>query len=307
MAKDMGASQHIGTQGWEQFLTARREMLDAFDNAKKKDKAHKVPAYRGHVAEAEFRKWLTTFLPKKYGVTSGFIVSQGLSEGVKTPHYDVIIYNQLESPVLWVEGSADSSSAGSSRAIPAEYVQAVIEVKSSYDAPNAGKALKHLFELEPLLREVDPAGERYKKYLPANFFCAVIYFEDSGQNRYKRSTQSKAVPHRPLRGFFGGMILRANDSPADEALRMYLLVSKARYRPASPERTYLAEISEAPMANHHTEANGYQIGGLLHQGEAAFSIFAFDLLALLNGTYEPGRVSSYHCISGTVGGKEGGQ
>lgn len=303
MAKRVRASQHTGTQGWEQFLTARREMLDAFDTAKRKDKTHKVPAYRGRVAEAEFRKWLTTFLPKKYGITSGYIVSQGMPEGVKTPHFDVIIYNQLESPVLWVEGSADSSGAGSSRAIPAEYVQAVIEVKSSYNATTAGEAIEHLFELESLLEEVDPVGERYKKYLPPNFFCAVVYFEDSGRHRYKRATQMRAVPRRPLRGFFGGMILRANDSSADEALRMYFLVSKTRYKPG-PERTYLSEISEAPMANHHTEANGYHIGALLHQGEAAFSIFAFDLLALLNGTYEVGRASSRHCISGVVGGEE---
>jgi hypothetical protein len=60
------------TQGWKQFLTARKEMLDAFDRAREKSSLHEVATYHGKVAEAEFRKWLGSFLPKRYGVTSGY-------------------------------------------------------------------------------------------------------------------------------------------------------------------------------------------------------------------------------------------
>lgn len=274
-------------------------MLDTFDNAKRKSKAHKVLTQHGRVAEAALRNWLSSFLPKKYGVTSGYIISQGMPEDAKTPHFDVIIYNQLESPVLWLDDNADLSSGGSSRAIPAEYVQAVIEVKSSYDASSAAKALEHLFELEPLLLDIDPVHERYKVYLPPNFFCAVVYFEDRGRSRFKQSTLPNAIPDRPLRGYFGGIILRAGDLQADESLRMIFLVSKTMYDPRAETNT-LAALTEAPMANHHTAANGYHMGAMLHRGESAFAMFAFDLLALLNGTYETGRVSSRHVISGTV-------
>jgi hypothetical protein len=201
--------------------------------------------------------------------------------------------------VLWLDDNADLSSGGISRAIPAEHVQAVIEVKSSYDATSAAKAIEHLFELEPLLQDVDPASERYKRYLPPDFFCAVVYFEDRGGRRFKESTMANAIPDRPLRGYFGGIILRADDLQSDESLRMFFLVSKKMYDPRAEKNT-LAALTEAPMANHHTIANGYNVGAMLHRGESAFAMFAFDLLALLNGTYETGRVSSRHVVSGVV-------
>jgi hypothetical protein len=61
--------------------------------------------------EALFRDWLEQFLPAKYGVTSGYIIQQ--KDAVKPRsalkgklrHYDVIIYNKLDSSVLWTEMS----------------------------------------------------------------------------------------------------------------------------------------------------------------------------------------------------------
>ena len=88
------------TQGWKQFLTSRKEMLDAHDRAREQAKAHKVETYHGNVAEAELRNWLSSFLPKRYGVTSGYIISPGLKSTQKVPHFDVVIYDQIESPVL---------------------------------------------------------------------------------------------------------------------------------------------------------------------------------------------------------------
>lgn len=279
-------------------------MLNAFDNAKEKDRAHKTPTYRGRVAEVQFRNWLSNFLPKKYGVTSGYIISQGIKEKVKIPHFDVIIYNQLESPVLWLEDNADVSSGGMSRAIPAEYVQAVIEVKSSFDGTNAEKAMRHLFELEPLLKKIDPDNARFNMHLPPAFFCAVVYFEDSRGQRSNKSAMARAFTYRPLRGFFGGIILRANDASPDESVRMLFMASKTKFNPSVGDTPL--SIIEAPMANHHTAANGYYIGGMMHQNEAAFALFAFDLVALLNGTYETGRISSWHGLNWiSVDGKEG--
>jgi hypothetical protein len=62
-----------------------------------------VQARHGNVAESEFRKWLINFLPKRYGVTFGYIISQGLPNTENMIHYDVIIYVQFESPILWVD------------------------------------------------------------------------------------------------------------------------------------------------------------------------------------------------------------
>ncbi len=79
-------------------------------------------------------------MPKRYGVTSGLVISPGLGSDVKAPHFDVIIYDQLESPVLWVTKIFDNSEQWRSRAIPVEYVRFIIEVKASFSAANVRHA-----------------------------------------------------------------------------------------------------------------------------------------------------------------------
>src|SRR4051812_19125465 len=94
-------------------------------------------------------------LPKRYGVTSGYIISQGLWGNVKAPHFDVIIYDLLNAPVLWVEDHPDTSAAGRSMAIPAEHVLGVIEVKSALAPTSMKQAVEHLRDLAPLMKGVD--------------------------------------------------------------------------------------------------------------------------------------------------------
>lgn len=126
----------VPSQGWKQILTARDDLLSAYDRARKQARAHEVETFHGRVAEAEFRRWLAGFLPKRYGVTSGYIISPGMDGNCKAPHFDVIIFDQLESPVLWIEDHSDASPQGRSRAIPVEFVQCVLEVKASFSAEN---------------------------------------------------------------------------------------------------------------------------------------------------------------------------
>lgn len=57
-------------------------MLDAFDSAREKARSHEVETFHGRVAEAKLREWLSSFLPKRYGVTSGYIVSTTFSCGL---------------------------------------------------------------------------------------------------------------------------------------------------------------------------------------------------------------------------------
>jgi hypothetical protein len=137
------------SQGWKQFLSARTEMLNAFDNARGKSAAHEVETYHGRIAEAEVRKWLSSFLPKKFGVTSGYVVSPGLKNTDKSPHFDVIVYEQLESPILWIEDSPDVSTQGRSLAIPVEFVRGVLEVKSRFSPSTVDAAIGHLGDLRP--------------------------------------------------------------------------------------------------------------------------------------------------------------
>src|SRR5438094_4563023 len=99
-------------------------MVYRFETAREQARGHIVEAWHGRVAEALFREWLTQFLPKRFGVTSGYIISQALNDTAPTPHYDVIIYDQLAAPILWVERSPDASALGRALAVPAEHVGA---------------------------------------------------------------------------------------------------------------------------------------------------------------------------------------
>lgn len=173
------------SQGWKQFLTARKEILDAFDRAREKARSHEVETYHGKVAEAEFRKWLASFLPKRFGVTSGYIISTGLKSTDKAPHFDVIIYDQLESPVLWIEDHPDVSSQGRSLAIPVEYVKCVLEVKSSFASNTVDNAIGHLKDLLPLMASIDDPTERYKLHLPQTFCCGLVFFDLKEQYKFE--------------------------------------------------------------------------------------------------------------------------
>jgi hypothetical protein len=156
-----GLKVQFPSQGWKQFLTAKKEMLDAYDKAREQARSHEVETYHGRVAEAVCRKWLSGFLPKRYGVTSGYIVSPWLSSSEKTPHFDVIIHNQLDSPILWIEDNPDNSEQGRSAAIPVEQVHAVLEIKSHLSARTVRESIAHLSELLSVMKSVDAMTERY--------------------------------------------------------------------------------------------------------------------------------------------------
>lgn len=252
-----------GTSAWEQLDGQRHDLLAPFDAAKRKGKGHIVRVHHGRVAEGVFRKWLGSFLPKRYGVTSGFIVSQGQRGDAVFPHYDVIIYDQLSAPVLWVDANPDASDAGTSRAIPAPYVRCVMEVKSSFDATNARDAMEHLKELAPYYAGIDSPAQRYRQYLPRDFSCAVVFFDATAIAQRSSAALAHLAPVDPPRGFYGGIILRGEGQPEDASghIRMF-----ARDGVAEP---------------------------LLMWMPIGFSTFAFDLVALLEGTYDPGYASSF--------------
>ena len=178
------AQEPTGTQGWRQFHSSKERMLAEYDRARSLASIREVQTFHGNVAESELRRWLEGFLPKRFGVTSGYVISQGQRDTTKAPHFDVIIYDALESPVLWIEESSDLSPAGQARGIPAEYVRSVIEVKAAFSTRTVRDALEHLSELEPLLIGVDPSEERYKRYLPPSFFASTVFFEVRKEDQF---------------------------------------------------------------------------------------------------------------------------
>jgi hypothetical protein len=290
----------VGTQGWRQFLTAKQQILDAFDRARTYASGHETQTYHGRAVESEVRRWLTEFLPKRYGVTAGYVISQATTDSVRAPHFDVIIYDQLESPILWTEAHPDAAPEGRSRGVPAEHVRAVYEVKSALNFRAAHAALTHLRDLAPLLQDVDAPGDPSPRFLPAAFFCGVVFVELRTADQFDERALSALTPLPPLRGFAGGIVLRGQGLPADYAGQLAVYASD---QPISATgggaRESLLGGSYDSNSQVTTGPDGrvQHLGMLISWGAHTFAQFAFDIVALLRGTYEPGRLSSLHGVS----------
>ena len=279
-------------QGWKQILTARKQMLDAYDRAREQARAHDVETYHGNAAEGEFRKWLEGFLPKRYGVTSGYVVSPGLSTSDKTPHFDVIIYDKLESPILWIEDNPDNSNQGRSLAVPVEYVRSILEVKSSFSIKTVRASIEHLRELSPLMQNVDEPTERYKLHLPPTFCCGSVFFELRKSEANSETALSALIDGIGLRGYFGGAILRGEGHNLPHTGRLQLTQSITPMEHVL--RSGQTPLLEFGMSNSIRLADNVHIGSMIFWSEAFFAQFAFDLIAMIQGRYEPGMLSSFY-------------
>ncbi|MBX9721500.1 MAG: hypothetical protein K2X81_08915, partial [Candidatus Obscuribacterales bacterium] len=194
---DPGRPKRYGTVGWQEFMRQKKDILSSYDSAKESSANRPVQTEHGPVAEASFRKWLSEFLPKKYAVTSGYIIPDQRVMNYVLKHYDVIVYDAINSPVLWVSNNPDQTDQGRFRAIPAKHVYAVFEVKATFNKKHVDDALKKLNEL------VD-----YQAHLPKAFSCGAVYFEVVQEEQ----STCKLVEglHANIPGYFGGLILRAD-------------------------------------------------------------------------------------------------
>jgi hypothetical protein len=62
------------------------------------------------------------------------------------------------------------------------------------------------------------------------------------------------------------------------------------------EKTQLLEFG---MSKSVQLAENVHIGSMLKWSESGFAQFAFDMIAMIQGTYESGRLSSFYGIGGT--------
>lgn len=208
-------SKRYGFIGWREFLSTRKEILNEVDRAKAQNSSRPVKTEHGNAGEAEFRRWLSDFLPEKYGVTSGYIIPDVMAPaGYSLRHFDVIIYDRMNSPKLWIDGNRDKSDQGRSKAIPAKQVHAVFECKASFGRKSAVDAIGKLAELN-----------EFFGHLPEKFTSAIIFFDLDSKT--ETSTLKKLVPTSPIVGYWGGLILRSDIS--EEACGNYFLA------PAGPE------------------------------------------------------------------------
>lgn len=193
----MNENKLYGFIGWKEFLTNRKELLDEYDIAKQKNSNRPVRTSHGIAGESAFRKLLRNHLPERYGITSGYIIPDIINSDYVLYHFDVIIYDKLNSPVLWSEEDFDTSDLGRKRAIPAKYVLSVIEIKATFNDKNVKEAITKLKQLEDLQTLLHP-----------NFSCNAVFFEINNSEVNNINILKNFFFNNSIR-FWGGMILRS--------------------------------------------------------------------------------------------------
>jgi len=203
----------FGQHGWKEFHRNRKNILDEYQKLLDLTENRPVQVAHGQGVEAYIRKWLSEFLPKKYGVTSGYIIPTLYSDSGAIYHFDIIIYNRLEAPILWTEGNEDDSEQGKYRAIPAKHVVSVYEVKSRLTKINVADSLAKLGQI---------GG--FKDQFPSNYSSGIIFIElKEGENK-SRAILEALHQGKELHGFTGGLILRyENDDSITGNIALYPL------------------------------------------------------------------------------------
>ena len=64
--------------------------------------------------------------------------------------------------------------------------------------------------------------ERYKLHLPPQFFCGFICVELREDQMYSEAALASSIGGVGLRGFFGGLVLRAKGNTSEHAGRVSL-------------------------------------------------------------------------------------
>ena len=194
--------KRYGAIGWKEFLTARAELLNAMDISKMRNASRPVQVEHGRAAEAAVREWLGGYLPKRYAVTSGFVVPDVIASNYKLYEFDVIIYDQIEAPILWIDRDPDHSKEGAKLAIPAQHAKGVIEVKSSFNHKQVMSAIQKIAQLSEL-----------QSFLPPKFFSGIIFFDLDPSLVSKKQILLDLIPDRLIPGYIGGMVLRCRLNP----------------------------------------------------------------------------------------------
>ncbi|MEQ8789275.1 MAG: hypothetical protein RIC55_23475 [Pirellulaceae bacterium] len=293
----MGESRDgiAGVAGWKQFLATKRTLLARYDDARTKAEARPVQTGHGLVAEALIREWLNGFLPRRFRACAGYLVSQSLEhihtgEVPKLPHYDVIIYDELNAPVLWIDENPEVRDGENSRAIPVEFVHGVLEVKSSLDRTTARQAMEKLLEIQQFANGIDPPGEPYPTHFPLNFCCGTIFMELRRENAHQKNILELLIPDCLLRGYMGGAVLRGDGLPVEATGRIDLCANSDGEQIEIFNGSLLAGgvFGGAKQWLDDKSVQAF-LSWTLHN----FSAFAFDLLAMMQGTRRWG-LSSFH-------------
>jgi hypothetical protein len=97
-----------------------------------------------------------------------------------------------------------------------------------------------------------------------------------------------------LRGFVGGIVLRGQGHSMPHTGRLFLIRSDTPGESRSSKNG--ASLLEFGLTSTTAVAENVHIGAMLTWAESAFAQFSFDVAAMLQGTFEVGRLSSLYGV-----------
>lgn len=274
--------KHIGV---DSFFAERKKILDEYDQAKKQANEDQVKTDHGVVAEALVRDWLAAFLPKRFGVCKGHIITSNLNYKGQLEEWDVIIYDALESPILYTRELKGQHELEKRRAIPVEYVRSVIEVKATLTPAMVNKSTRKLLKLQDLIGT--NSSDEYPQHLCHPFVCTAIFFETKVKNlnEYRKALDNfipvlNSTPELP---FMGALVLRSQN---EELHTGYLQALRSKEHISFPDVFEMSSEFQYPNGN-------YGVFGSLSYGLNFYPIYIFDLLACIKGT-KTNRAPSFY-------------
>ncbi len=252
----MSAEPRLKHVGADAIFAERTKILNSYDAAKQQLADDPVKVEHGNVAEDIFRKYLASFLPRKYGVAKGHIITRSLTYEGPLEEWDILIYDALEAPVLYVrDGSGGTPRLG----IPVQHVYGVVEVKATLNQANSRKVTNKLLKLRSFQSAHTSVGvHRPTDFLPFEFTSMAVFFETATKNA---ADYVKCLNElRPLSGalqlpFEHALILRSQNHPNSSAIigamqtgseSPLLLVEDERFEMSDPAKVDLPDC-DIPM------------------------------------------------------------
>ncbi len=220
----MPQSEHVGPTALD---AERSKLLADYDTAVKQGADDPIKTAHGVSCEAHFRTFLEQFLPKKYGVTKGYIITPNLDYAGPLEEWDVIIYDSQESPVLFVRRTKEESLSAGERGIPVEFVRGVIEVKATFNKAMATQVTRKLLKLRSFQATKPPYPGARPSSLPSEFRAAAVFFETKVSDAKEYADALGALApfwqKDPFMQFIGALIIRGQRHPNWSASTSYMM------------------------------------------------------------------------------------
>lgn len=123
----------------------------------------------------------------------------------------------------------------------------------------------------------------------------AVFFEVLKTNEFKIELLDNLICPMDF-PFYGGVILKGEGRNINDTGQIKILSSETNIE-STLGKNKESIITGSPLANSVEIASNYHFGGMLTWSPANFSIFAFDIVALLEGRYQSNIVSSMYGMS----------